>query len=557
MSWYRQYRPQTVAGLHITPVRENFLHILESGSFAHAYLLCGPKGTGKTSGARILAKVLNCEKNRETIQRGWVGDQGLEKKAESGKGKTLDAKRFTLCEPCNVCPTCIAITNGTSMCVTEMDAASNRGIDDIRELTTRVGLSPADGVVSVYIIDEVHMLTTEAFNALLKVLEEPPQHVVFILATTERHKVPETILSRCQLIAYRKATIDEVWVALRAIATAERIEASDEVLRRIATLADGSLRDGVKLFEQVGKGKTSVTLDEVNSSLGEGNSEIVEQFITALAKKDIERILTLCSTLEQGSINGAQFQKDVLSSLHARLIGAPAKKNPHFPTYVALLQKLNVAISPNLPIPWLPFELAAMEWCLSSCHSVGGSEACLHTESTKTELNSLSERKKSSDKPDATFKNEEQASSTLDSLPLTLPKEKEVVDVKKKNEEPLELESIPIDFQTFLSSWHSVLQLLKSKNSSLEALLRSTKPTGIAGKYVEVSVSYKFHKEQLELDRNLLVIEDVLFAIYKLKMTLRFSLVEKAKQAAISPDSNLSGVVHDVSLVKAAEDAFL
>ena len=212
MSWYRIYRQQTISELHSAVIRQAFDHIRESGSFSHAYLLTGPKGTGKTSSARILAKMLNCEKNTKAVREG-------QSESQSNKTSKKSVKPFV--EPCGVCDSCKRITIGSSLCVTEMDAASNRGIDDIRILRERVNLVPSDGLVSVYIIDEVHMLTTEAFNALLKVLEEPPAHVVFVLATTELRKVPDTILSRCTMIQFSRASQEELMNALKHVAKKE------------------------------------------------------------------------------------------------------------------------------------------------------------------------------------------------------------------------------------------------------------------------------------------------------------------------------------------------
>src|SRR3990167_11242532 len=180
MVFYRKYRPQKIEELDSKEVREKLYNVLESSSVPHAFLFTGSKGLGKTSTARIVAKVLNCEKKTKGI------------------------------EPCNKCEQCVSITNGTNMDILEIDGASNRGIDEIRDLREKVKLSPMSATRKVYIIDEVHMLTQEAFNALLKTLEEPPSHVVFILCTTEPHKVPGTIISRCLRIQFKRATEEEL-----------------------------------------------------------------------------------------------------------------------------------------------------------------------------------------------------------------------------------------------------------------------------------------------------------------------------------------------------------
>ncbi len=530
MSWYRIYRPQTVASLHITPVREAFSLILSSGEFSHAYLLTGPKGTGKTSGARILAKILNCEKNRDVI----------EARLHPGKdAKKKTSKPASLVEPCNSCSTCIAITNGSSLCVSEMDAASNRGIDDIRELTGRIGLSAGDGPMSVIIIDEVHMLTTEAFNALLKVLEEPPAHVVFILATTDPQKMPQTVISRCRVIQYRKATSEEMSTALSQIAKIEHIKLGDGVLLRIVTYADGSFRDGVKAFEQVASGKSLVELDDVSKSLGASVSELAETIVQFLAKRNYQKIADVFAHMEADGIDVLTVQKEVLRSLHARMIAAPAAKNPHFPVYVALVKSLNVSPSPSLPFPGLPFEIAALEWCLQ------GTNAQQSTSNGTSAVKSLVQQL---GKVEAK-KQEEQENARKKKAQLV--PEPEIVVV---HTDPTP--SVLVPFSTILEQWHVVLTSVREKNGSIESLLKTTKPLGMENNVLKLEVFYQFHKDQLMLDRNLTIIEEVLARTFAAHIRLEFVLGVRAEMAAKLPDSNLSGIV-DLSFVKAAEDAFL
>lgn len=217
---YRQWRPGSFKDLvGQTAVSRTLSHAISSGRIAHAYLFSGPRGTGKTSTAKILAKSLNCE-----------------------KGPTP--------EPCGVCKNCTKIADGTALDVFEIDAASNRGIDEMRDLREKVKFTPAEGRYKVYIIDEVHMLTTEAFNALLKTLEEPPAHVVFILATTEPHKVPATIQSRCQRFDFRRITVEEIEARLAYVAQEMKIPCEKEALRLIARQADGGMRDALSLLDQ-------------------------------------------------------------------------------------------------------------------------------------------------------------------------------------------------------------------------------------------------------------------------------------------------------------------
>ena len=195
MTLYLKYRPQTVSELDLVSVRETLTKLLSGSEIPHAFLFTGPRGTGKTSSARILAKAINCEHKK--------------------KGSF---------EPCNECETCLAITRGTHIDVIEMDAASNRGIDEVRALKQDIMLSPTLLKKKVYIIDEVHMLTTEAANALLKTLEEPPSHVVFILATTDPQKLPQTVISRLSVVQFHKASEEEITSKLTRIAKSEKFE---------------------------------------------------------------------------------------------------------------------------------------------------------------------------------------------------------------------------------------------------------------------------------------------------------------------------------------------
>ena len=264
MALYRKWRPDNFANLvgqdHVSRTLAN---AIKSGRIGHAYLFTGPRGTGKTSTARILAKALNCEHGPTT-------------------------------EPCNKCEACQRINSGSSMDVFEVDAASNRGIDEIRDLRETVKFAPVNGRYKVYIIDEVHMLSRDAFNALLKTLEEPPAHVVFIMATTEVYKVPATIQSRCQRYDFKRITIEDIFNRLKTVVADMDIEVEDDALRMIAVKADGGMRDALSILDQcIALSEQSLTIDRVQQLLGLVGKEWLDKLVGALQSKDAAAVLTM------------------------------------------------------------------------------------------------------------------------------------------------------------------------------------------------------------------------------------------------------------------------
>lgn len=268
---YRQWRPQDFDALvGQKAVKTTLKNALASGKIAHAYLFSGPRGTGKTSMARILAKALNCE-----------------------QGPTA--------EPCGQCSNCQRIVQGTSLDVIEIDAASNTSVDNIRDLREQVAFTPAESRYKVYIIDEVHMLSTGAFNALLKTLEEPPAHAVFILATTDPQKVPATIQSRCQRFEFRRVTVDEIAEHLAMVATGSGIEADADALRLIAIQAEGGMRDALSLLDQCGVMAKRVTVATVREVLGIVGREALHELTEAIGRRQLPQALaTLNLLLAQG-----------------------------------------------------------------------------------------------------------------------------------------------------------------------------------------------------------------------------------------------------------------
>ena len=277
---YRKYRPQTFSDVvGQKSVTDTLRAQLETGKLSHAYLFTGTRGTGKTSCAKILAKAVNCENLNH-------GDPcGLCPNPDHGN-------------PCNVCEACKAIDSGSCMDVLEIDAASNNGVDSVRVLRDDAIYTPGTVKMRVYIIDEVHMLSTAAFNALLKIIEEPPAHLLFILATTELQKVPATILSRCQRFAFKRLRPDEIASRLNFIAYQEHIEIEPEAINLLARLADGGMRDGVSLLDQCASAANGpVTLESVYASLGLAGEKRTAELMQAIAEQDTAKALTIFSAL--------------------------------------------------------------------------------------------------------------------------------------------------------------------------------------------------------------------------------------------------------------------
>lgn len=280
---YREWRPKTfdeiVGQDHIVRTLEN---AIKNDRIAHAYLFCGIRGTGKTSTAKIFAKALNCE-----------------------KGPTI--------KPCNKCTVCKGIDTGRVIDVVEIDGASNRGIEEIRDLRERIKFTPTEGKYKIYIIDEVHMLTKEAFDALLKTLEEPPKHAIFIFATTEPHKLPATILSRCQRFDFRRLTAEDIISQMEHILESDDIKAEGRALEIIARNAQGAMRDALSVLDQcISYGDGYITVEVVTDVLGTVNDEILFGFAETIIRKDTVKGMEIIEDVVSKGKDVHQFIKDLI-----------------------------------------------------------------------------------------------------------------------------------------------------------------------------------------------------------------------------------------------------
>lgn len=338
--FYLKYRPQTIEEIDNEMIRERIKTMLKAKKIPHALLFTGPKGTGKTSTARIIAKIINCEN----------------KKTDS-------------VEPCNQCKTCQSIRAGYSIDVLEIDAASSRKIDETRDLINQVKFAPVHSRYKVYIIDEIHMLTSESFNALLKTLEEPPPSTVFILATTEVEKLPKTIISRCLRFNFAKAKESEILRMLKRIIKSENIKIDEKTLKFIAKYSDNSFRDAAKLLEETVINCPTPGVDDVKRILGlkDENNDLIR----LLEKKDIKKTLEFIENYEKNAGNFKILIESLLDRLHLILLKKNRLETNLEEDYSFSLKEISILIKllqeaynslKYSPIESLPLEIAAVEY---------------------------------------------------------------------------------------------------------------------------------------------------------------------------------------------------
>lgn len=450
MTFYLTYRPKTLSELDLDSVRESLTKIVASQNIPHAFLFAGPKGTGKTSAARVLAKILNCTTN----------------------------KKYQ--EPCNKCDACNSIDKGTSLDVIEIDAASHRGIDDVRTLRDAVKLAPVSDDKKVYIIDEAHMLTTEASNALLKTLEEPPSHVIFVLATTNPEKLIPTIRSRCQIVQFKKAKSDEVKRSISRMAKTEKYKIDDDGLSLITKYSEGSFRDGAKLLEQLISEGVKPKPGDIKKFLEEKKVMDTDTLLSLIENRKLNESLSHIEDMAKSGLVFSEVLSSMITTLHVKIlaasgIGEVSEKTleaSELITLIGLLQKAKNE-TPQSTVEQLPLELAVIAWC-------GEKEPDEYLEE------------------DVTIEKVEIITKTpvkSENKPLVHHKSKKI-----KSGNSVMLTEV----------WDQILVRVKPVNTSIEALLRAAKPVEFNGDTLTLGVYYRFHKERLEEDKNKQVLERVI-----------------------------------------------
>ncbi len=522
--FYRKWRPQMlseVVGQQQTTV--TLLNALKHSRVSHAYLFCGPRGTGKTSSGRILAKAVNC--------------------LNDGKG-----------EPCNKCDMCLAITDGRALDVIEIDAASNTGVDDIRALKEKVNYAPGLAKYKVYIIDEVHMLSTSASNALLKTLEEPPPNVIFILATTEVHKVLPTIMSRCQRFDFRRVSQPDIESKLKHICKSEGIKIEAEALLLVARSAAGSLRDAENLLEQLFTFYgAEIGLNQVQSILGITGDRRVKELAADIINKDITAGIKLVNAISGEGLDLKQFNRELVAYLRNLLLikngcdkdlGLTAEETAELKELAALTSMEYILKSVKLfgrlelkanDYSTLPLELALVdsittpgdknepkkETPVSAPAATDMTrKVTAKTASRKLPVTEAKETKATPEKPLAEETEPVKDIAEGDAL-TTISKEEPQAEKIKTDSSVPEKKALKTTvssgadgrLEELQASWKQVLEQAPEavKRTAAMAILRSAgvQPVGIDGNTVVLTFRYAYHKEKIEETDNMKITADI------------------------------------------------
>lgn len=473
---YRKWRPQTfeqvVGQKHVVQTLRN---ALRSDEVAHAYLFAGPRGTGKTTVARLLAKAVNCLGQDEE-------------------------------KPCNQCPICQAINNGQLLDLIEIDAASNRGIDEIRDLRTKVNFAPSQARYKVYILDEAHMLTNEAFNALLKTLEEPPSHAIFILVTTEPHKLPATIISRCQRFDFHRLSPPEIIGELERISELEGVRVQPRALELIARSATGSLRDAISLLDQViTAGGQEVTLEQVQEALGMARMGAAAELVSSLIEGDVSLGLRLINQVIDEGADPRQFAAQVVEYLHGLMLLKVGGLEP--PISAELMTRMQEQAA-RLSTPQLLQMLRLFNRAGQEMRR--GTQLQLPLEMALVEAALNAQELQTPAQPAA-------GSAKVRARAVRKAGSEEVTEVQSpspaSSQATEEVTKRDIGLAQVRAAWPQILQRVRSRSVAAAALLKACEPVDMEEGRIVLRFRYSFHRDKVEEQANKSLVEEVVSSV--------------------------------------------
>ncbi len=503
---YRQYRPTTFAEIigqdHITSILTQ--QVLKD-AIAHAYLFQGPRGTGKTTTARVFAKRINCSVSTET-------------------------------ESCGTCTSCIAVQDHRALDIIEIDAASNRGIDDIRALRDTATLSPTSGKYKVYIIDEVHQLSGPAFAALLKILEEPPKHVLFILATTELQKVPATIASRCQLFRFRRATQEEMRSRIQHLLAQEKRDADEELISFISNRSDGCYRDAESLLGQLlSQGEGTLTLQAASSLLGIPSPELIEHFITALIAADAGKAVTIATQAYTDGFDVEQFLHEAILHTREKAIEAVTTGNAPVDRLTTIMRAFLVATQDlaYVPEPMVAIELAILTACVSSTKPVVSPPHMRGSQPAQAQVGGGSTVPKTA--------------PTLAPHPSPLPKQERETALPQPAPQPSE------SLTKIRSSWEAIIQHVRTLNPVASTFLRATSPHAMNEHTLTIRMQFPLHKTFFDKQDNKLKVQEAIKTIVDMDVTITCLLESGAPGPAATREQKES---QEADLLKNVQEVF-
>jgi len=477
---YRKYRPQSFSAMiGQNHIKITLQHELAKGDIGHAYLFCGPRGLGKTTSARLFAKSVNCEKRQ-------VGES----------------------EPCNECQSCLDIMAGRSVDIIEIDAASNTGVDNVREnIIENSRFNPVRSKYKVFIIDEVHMLSASAFNALLKIMEEPPEPVIFILCTTEIHKVPATIISRCQRFDFKKVTGQEMLKRLQLVVEGEKKKVEEEVLKRIIVNSEGCVRDAESLLAKVLSLGNDISSDQAEIVLPRSDFESVSAFVSYLVEKNSPAAIELINRLVDDGVDLVNFTDSLLEFLRQMLL---VKTSGRLETYgIELSNDLSATLaSLSAKFNWAEI-IDMIEIIGTKAKEIR--QASIHQLPLEIAVIKITQ-KVSCQVPDAISFAAPAVSKPVfkpSVNPAVSNEPAEKIAVPAEKSEPVKGEMTAGDFslESVIAKWPNIVQKLVMTNFTLGSMLKMSQPVKVDNNFLTIALSTEFYRNRLESNNNRLIIE--------------------------------------------------